>query len=184
VSLIRVKIVVILLVVVAGVLLFALRERRPEEALPEGGVLAEDVGPGVQTVVLVFGDRSASRLVEERREIVVPDDRSERARRILEALAEGPSESGAVRTLPEGTKVRKVVFDGTGGAYVDFSRELVDNHPGGSTGELFTIRSVVQTLARNFPDVETVRFLVEGKEIETIAGHIDASVPMSVEQYE
>ena len=83
----------------------------------------------------------------------------------------------------EVTVVNSVFFDEHGGAFVDFTRELVDKHPGGSTGELFTIRSVVQTLARNFPEVEYVAFLVDGREIETVAGHIDAAVPFDVEQY-
>ena len=86
-------------------------------------------------------------------------------------------------TMPRGTTVRSVVFDDAGGVFVDFSRELVANHPGGSTGELFTIRSVVRTLSMNFPEVESVRFLVEGREIETVAGHIDVSGPLPVDQY-
>ena len=101
----------------------------------------------------------------------------------MEELARGPAGRGVVRTLPQGTQVLSVVFDDRGGAFVDFSRELVDGHPGGSTGELLTIGSVVQTLARNFPDVEEVTFLVEGRQIESIAGHLDASAPFSVSQY-
>jgi hypothetical protein len=41
----------------------------------------------------------------------------------------------------------------------------------------------VKTLALNFPDIERVSILVDGGEVETIAGHIDASVPFPVEQY-
>ncbi len=179
----RVKLVVIAIAILAGVLIYLMWERGPSEDLQQGRALEEEAGRGVQSVALVFADPSAMRLVEERREIVVPEDRASRARRILEELAGGPSVSGAVRTLPEGTGIRSVVFDDRGGAYVDFTRELVDKHPGGSTGELMTISSVVQTLARNFPHVEHVTFLVDGREIETIAGHIDASVPFSVDQY-
>lgn len=182
-NLLRVKLIVIAIALVAGVLIFLSWERGPSEDLQPGGAVEEELGRGVQSVVLVFGDPSAMRLVEERREIVVPADRAIRAKRILEELARGPSESGGVRTLPEGTGIRSVVFDDSGGAFVDFTRELVDKHPGGSTGELMTISSVVQTLARNFPNVERVTFLVEGREIETIAGHIDATVPFSVDQY-
>jgi spore germination protein GerM len=178
----RMKAVVVALVVVAVVLIVALRDREPPADMPEGDVLEEEIGRGIQSVTLVFADRTASGTVEERREVAVPEDRAGRAKRILSELAEGPSESG-VRTLPYGTRVLSVFFDERGGVFVDFSRELVDNHPGGSTGELFTIRSVVQTLAANFRDIESVRFLVEGEEIETIAGHIDASVPFLVGNY-
>jgi germination protein M len=182
-NLLRAKIIVVGLAIVAIALTFLLWERESSEELQQGSAIEEDLGRGVQTAVIVFADPSASRLVEERRQIEVDEDKAVRARQILQELARGPRESGAVRTLPEGTEVRSVVFDDRGGAFVDFSRELVDRHPGGSTGELMTIKSVVQTLARNFPDVEEVTFLVDGREVETIAGHIDASVPFSVEQY-
>ncbi|MBD3347717.1 MAG: hypothetical protein GF400_00800 [Candidatus Eisenbacteria bacterium] len=182
-SRLHVKIIIAGVAVVVLALAFLLWEREAAEDLEHGAAVEEEPGRGVQSVVVVFADPSASRLVEEERRIEVPGDKAMRAKRILEELARGPEESGAVRTLPEGTEVRSVVFDDRGGAFVDFSRELVENHPGGSTGELLTIRSVVQTLARNFPEVEEVTFLVDGREVETIAGHIDATVPFSVEQY-
>jgi germination protein M len=182
-SLLRVKIIVVGLIVVALALILVLREREPGGVLPAGDAAEEQMGRGVQSVVVVFADRAASRLLEERRDIEVPEDRAERAKKILEELIRGPQSAGAVRTLPEGTGIIRVFFDERGGVFVDFTRELVENHPGGSTGELFTIRSVVQTLSRNFPDVESVGFLVDGREIETIAGHIDATVPFDVGQY-
>lgn len=168
--------------VVAIGLVFALRDRAPVTDFEAEEVVLEEVGDGVQSVVLAFADRGASRTVIERRDVIVPDDRSGKARRILEELAAGPEERG-VATLPPGTRVLSVVFDDAGCAYVDFSRELVSAHPGGSTGELFTIRSVVRTLQRNFPDVERVQFLVEGREIESIAGHYDAGEPFEITQF-
>ena len=182
-SLLRVKMLVIGLVVIALAMILILRDREQEGFTSPGNVVEEPLGRGVQSVVVVFADRSASRLLEERREIEVPEDKAQRARRILLELARGPERGDAVRTLPEGTGVNSVFFDEHGGAFVDFTRELVENHPGGSTGELFTIRSVVQTLASNFPEVEYVMFLVDGREIETVAGHIDAATPFDVEQY-
>jgi spore germination protein GerM len=178
----RMKLIVVALVVLAVALVFVLKEREPPVAIPEGDVLDEEIGRGIQSVTLVFADRAATGMVQERREVAVPQDRAGRAKRILAALAAGPAESG-VRTLPYGTRVLSVFFDEQGGVFVDFSRELVDNHPGGSTGELLTIQSIVQTLAANFPDIESVRLLVDGEEVETIAGHIDASVPFLVRSF-
>jgi hypothetical protein len=183
VNLKRLRIVLVAVIIVAAAIVVTVWEREPVGDLPTEGVVEEDLGQGVQSVVLAFADSRAFNIVEEQRDIVVPDDRPGRARRILEELVAGPRHEGAVRTIPETVEIRSVYFDDSGGAYVDFSRELVDDHWGGSTGELFTIRSVVRTLAANFPDVESVTFLVEGEEIETIAGHIDAGVPFSVEQY-
>lgn len=179
----RVQLMILLGVVVLAVgVLLLVSGGEPASEVENTGVIEEKVGPGVQTVRLAFADRAASRIVTEEREIVVPDDRPGRARRILEELARGPETRG-VATIPRQTRVISVVFDDAGGVYVDFSRELIDNHPGGSAGEAFTIRSVVATLAENFPEVRSVKFLVDGREIETIAGHYDASDAFLVESY-
>jgi spore germination protein GerM len=177
------KLIAVCVGIAAVAVIIALVVREPARELPEEGVVVEELGEGVQSVLLTFASSGATRTIDERREIVVPEDRASRARKILEELAEGPETAGAVRTIPVGTKISSVIFDDTGGVFVDFSPELVENHPGGSTGELFTIRSIVRTLSLNFPDVERVRVLVDGEEIETIAGHIDASVPFLVENY-
>ena len=173
--------IVVVLAAVAVVVGLCTREGEPEPLNEGAGV--EEIGPGVQTVLLAFADRAGSRVVEERREMAVPEDMARRGKRLMEELAAGPRGDDAVATIPVGTRVRAVFFDDTGGAFVDLSREFVDNHPGGSTGELFTIRSIVRTIALNFPDVERVTLLVDGEEIETIAGHIDASVPFPVSEY-
>lgn len=177
------KTLIICLILVIGVLFYVLSDRSPEDEGGLEGAAEEELGPGVQTVDLAFANGAATGLVTESRTIEVPEDRAGRARALLQALADGPRESGSVATIPSGTRVLSVFFDGAGGAFVDFSEELTRNHPGGSTGELMTIRSVVRTLAINFDSVESVRFLVAGREVETIAGHLDASEPFSVEQY-
>ena len=40
-----------------------------------------------------------------------------------------------------------------------------------------TVYSIVNTLAE-LPEIEMVRFLIEGEEIETLAGHLDLSEPV------
>ena len=182
-SLTRAKLIAIAVVVIAGAVVFALVFVGPSDEFPEEGAVLEELGEGVQSVVLTFADPGGSRAVEETRDIVVPEDKANRGQRILQELAAGPIEGDAVGTIPPGTEVRSVFFDDTGGVYVDLNSEFIDNHPCGSTGELFTIRSIVRTLAMNFADVRRVSILVEGEEIETVAGHIDASVPFLVEQY-
>lgn len=80
--------------------------------------------------------------------------------------------------FPQGTRLLRVrVVDGQ--AEVDFSRELIDNFPGGSTNEALIVESLCRTLAQ-FADIEKVRVLVEGKRIDTIGEHIDLSEPVPV----
>ena len=90
----------------------------------------------------------------------------------------GGSNTGLVGTFPEGTKVEGVKIK-NGSASVSFNRTLVDLHPGGSASEMMTIYSLTNTITRNMPQVKSVKILVEGKEIETIKGHIDTRNPFT-----
>lgn len=172
----------VVVALVAVVAIVALVGRESPEPAPAEEKAHDELGPGVKSVVLCFADRDAGSSIIERREIVVPADRPGLAKKILEELIKGPEEEG-IGVLPGGTRVHAVYFDGTGGVHVDFSSELVSGHPGGSSGELLTIRSVVRTVALNFPDTETVQFLVDGEAVESIAGHIDASGPFRTEDW-
>ncbi len=80
--------------------------------------------------------------------------------------------------FPQGTHLLRVSVK-NGLAEVDFSRELIDNFPGGSTTEAMIVESLCKTLAQ-FSDIEKVVILVEGKKIDTIGEHIDLSEPVPV----
>jgi spore germination protein GerM len=71
----------------------------------------------------------------------------------------------------------------SGTVYLDFSSELVASHPGGSAAEYCTVASIVRTVGENFPEVQRVQILVDGSQIETIAGHIRADEPFYVRDW-
>ena len=133
-------------------------------------------GPG-RRVVLYFQGADVGLLFAEEREAEAGTDDNARARRVLEELIAGPRKD-LLPTLPPGTRVREVYFDAAGTTYVDFSREIVTRHIGGSSEELMTVDSVVNSLARNLPQVRAVVFLVEGKPVVTLAGHVDLGEPL------
>jgi hypothetical protein len=56
---------------------------------------------------------------------------------------------------------------------VDTNREFADGHPSGILLEQLTMTSLIETLTANVPGVARVKFLVEGEERETLAGHAD-----------
>ena len=62
-------------------------------------------------------------------------------------------------------------------AVVDLDSGITRNFIGGSTGEEFLINSVVDTLTE-FDEVKQVQFLIDGQEVETLAGHMDLSEPI------
>ncbi|MEK7337750.1 MAG: GerMN domain-containing protein [candidate division NC10 bacterium] len=133
--------------------------------------------PG-RTVRLFFADPETTALREVSRQVPQGVTPVEEAKRLLDELIRGPGDALAP-TIPEGTRVRQLYIDGEGTAYVDFTRELQANHAGGTAGELLTIYSIVDTLASNLEQVKRVQLLVEGAEITTLAGHIDARRPFT-----
>jgi spore germination protein GerM len=84
-----------------------------------------------------------------------------------------------VSAVPAGTRLRALFVTGRGEAFVDFSADLSTAHPGGSMNELLTIYTIVEALTVNLPAVSSVQVLVEGKEVDTLAGHVDLRGPIA-----
>jgi spore germination protein GerM len=56
---------------------------------------------------------------------------------------------------------------------VNLHGTFADHHPSGIEPEMSTIESIIGTLYANFPRIEEVRFLVDGRPRETLNGHAD-----------
>ncbi len=126
-------------------------------------------------VKVYYPDDSGMRLVEVEREIIV-DESTDKYTAALETLMDDPDEENLTKIFPKNAEIRGVtVKDGL--ATVDFDGNISKGFVGGSTGEEFLIGSIVDTLT-NFPEVKRVKFLVDGKEIETLSGHMDLSTPL------
>ena len=50
---------------------------------------------------------------------------------------------------------------------------FVQGHPSGILPEMLTIQSILGTLHANLPQITQVRFLVDGQQVQTLAGHAD-----------
>jgi hypothetical protein len=66
-----------------------------------------------------------------------------------------------------------------GDAFVDVSAQVSSAHTGGSTAELLTVYAIVNAVAVNLPSVRRVQILVDGKEVDTLAGHVDLRRPLA-----
>ncbi len=58
-------------------------------------------------------------------------------------------------------------------AVIDLRGPFVNGHPSGVEVESLTLASILGTLHANLPQIEQVRFLVDGQPRETLAGHAD-----------
>jgi len=129
-------------------------------------------------VTLYFSEEEGEYLVGEKREIPKKESVEEEAKEAIIELIRGPR-GELIPTLPSQTELLGLQLDQRGLARVNFNRALTKNHPGGSSAEMMTVYSVVNSLTSNFPNIKRVQFLVEGKQVETIAGHLSLrqSVP-------
>jgi hypothetical protein len=118
------------------------------------------------------------RLTDLERDVPYGEGTVEQAKAILAAqIAAAPPP--LVSAIPTGTALRALFVTPEGDAFVDFSRELMAAHPGGSLNELLTVYTIVNALTVNLPGVTGVQLLVDGKEIDTLSGHVDLRRPLA-----
>ena len=104
-----------------------------------------------------------------------------RAKQILQKLQEGPHTDNLFPSLPKDTKVQDIFISEQGIAFIDFSKAIAMNHPGGVLNELATIYSIVDSVAYNLPEIKQVKILVGGVEKETLAGHCLLLLPLEMD---
>ena len=133
------------------------------------------------TATIFYGSTDGQALVPVRREVPLEDGLMPQGRRILEAqIAAAPEPYLSV--IPMGTTLRAFYVTERGDAFVDLSPEVTANHPGGSTMELLTVSAVVHSVLANLPTVQRVQVLVNGQEVDTLAGHVDLRRPLAGDQ--
>lgn len=149
--------------------------RRPAAAVQAPAATPQAARRIKATLYYVAAD--GLRLSGVERDVVYAEGTSEQARRIVEALLE-PSPDGLSSAIPPGTALRGLFVGGRGDAYVDFTGNLRTNHPGGSASEILTVYAIVSALTVNLPAISTVQILVDGHEVDTLAGHVDLRRPL------
>ena len=158
---------------------------RPKKA-PEAPVAkkVESVPEGTRNVTLYFADTDEPEIHGETRELAVGHRLDEQVRQVVEALVSGPAGKDGISAIPAGTKLLSVMVESDSATvYLDFSSELVSAHPGGSAAEYCTIASIVRTVGENFPELSRVQLLVDGAQVESIAGHVRADQPFIVKEW-
>lgn len=161
-------------------------------AAPEGGGSAPAAPrpAGAErkiTATLFYIAEDGLALVGVQREVPFGEPIVEQARRIVEAQLES-APAPLASAMPAGTTLRGVYLTEPGcdaaapgcqrEAFVDLSPEARARHTGGALQELFTIYAVVNALTVNLPAISRVQILVDGREMDTLAGHVDLRRPL------
>jgi spore germination protein GerM len=129
------------------------------------------------TATLYYVGEDGLALVPAQREVPFGATVVEQARAIIEAqIAAAPP---LVSAIPAGTRLRDVFVTERGDAFIDLSGDVAAKHPGGSLAEILTVYTLVDALTVNLPAVTRVQILVDGKEVDTLAGHVDLRHPLA-----
>lgn len=131
----------------------------------------------ITATLYVVGDNGLS-LVPVQREVPFGETIVEQARQIVEAQLSRP-EAPLVSPIPDDTTLRALYLSERGDVFVDLSGEAAAKHSGGSIDEILTVYAIVNTVTVNLPAITRVQILIDGKEVDTLAGHVDLRNPLS-----
>ena len=151
--------------------------RNAAPATPAAGAAAPSAPVRKITATLFYVSEDGMALMPVQKEVPFGESVAEQARAIVEAqLAPGDPQ---VSAIPAGVTLRDVFVTERGDAFVNLSAEITARHPGGSLLEVFTVYTLVNALTVNLPAITRVQILVEGKEVDTLAGHVDLRHPLA-----
>ena len=102
-----------------------------------------------------------------------------RSKQVLNTLLAGPVDNEA-RTLPSDAALLAFYLLPDGTAIADFSESLGTSIPSGIQSEQLAVDSITRTLEANVPQVQRLKILIHGQEVDTLAGHLDLTQTFEV----
>ena len=130
------------------------------------------------TATLYFASEDGRGLVPVQQEVPLAESTVAQARALIEAQLSAAAPAPLISTIPAGTTLRGLFVSASNEAFVDLDVAVRDKHPGGSMNELFTVYTIVNTITTNLRDVQSVQLLIDGREVDTLAGHVDLRRPL------
>lgn len=171
------------LVVVLGWAMFSALGRQLAAPTPDAEPVATATAPPASAgpqiaATLYFVSEDGASLVGVTKDVPLGETPVEQARALVEAqLAAEPPEPLA-RAVPAGVGLRGVFLPGADDAYVDLDAAIQKALPGGSHNEMLAVYAIVSVLTTNLQPVGRVQILVDGREVDTLNGHVDLREPL------
>lgn len=166
---------VLLAILVSGVIIIRITHK--EEALTllaaETAPVAPMVGGKQEHIQLLLAYDDDQALRWRPVDVFLPADRNLRARETLRSVLAQYLQTPSPHPLAKGADIKDVYFISDDTMIVDTTAQFADGHPSGILLEELTLASLIETLTANVPGIAKVKFLVDGKERETLAGHAD-----------
>jgi hypothetical protein len=171
--------------VLMAVVLLRMRERAMDRLLASAETmpLNPPAGRPVQSVTMMMANDTDGSVQPANQNLALPVDANARAHVILQHLIVNYARPNSKHPIATNKGVNEIFFmtlpleanqvvPGTV-AVVDLSTSFVEAHPSGIEPETLTLLSIIGTLHANFPQISQVRFLVDGQQRDTLAGHAD-----------
>lgn len=163
--------------------MFAFLGRRLAEPTPdaEPPSARADASPGVGpriAATIYFVSEDGTSLVGVPIDVPLRDEPAAQARALVEAQLATEPPPPMARAVPAGVSVRGVFLTGRDDAYVDLDGAFVAALPGGSHNELMAAYAIVSVVTTNLSPVARVQILIDGREVETLSGHVDLREPL------
>ena len=145
----------------------------------------QPVDAQTESVTLYLANDADGSIISGMRDAALPQEPSLRARALIERLLTEYSLPGSGHPLKPGSAVEDVFLlkpTITGAeapaaegllAVINLRGAFADAHPSSIRIENLTLQSIIGTLHANMPQIEQIRFLVDGQPRETLAGHAD-----------
>jgi spore germination protein GerM len=86
--------------------------------------------------------------------------------------------NGIASAIPKNVRLLGIYRDQNQILYLDLSDELRRNFQGDAISEYLLIRGIFDSLIYNIPDMQDVKILVEGKETDSLGGHLYLKFPL------
>lgn len=153
----------------------AIRARLAPAEVPE----EEASLPSGNVADVYFADEEYTKLVAEKRDIAEAETPEDRVRAVIAELISGPRSPSLSPTIPADAQL-KSVFLRDDLALLNFDEHLRSKNFG-STGELFAVNSLFETVTANVDGVDGIIILIEGSAYKTLAGeggHVASGFPV------
>jgi len=102
---------------------------------------------------------------------------TETAEAVMEEFFRGPG-NGTATPIPPDVKVLGAYRDSGQVLYVDLSDEFRRNFQGDALAEYLVLKGIYESLMANVQEIQDVKILVEGKELESMGGHLLLRFPL------
>ena len=157
----------LIVIIIISIILFFLigyyyifKHKNIEDILPEEEISEEQYRKTM--VTLYYKNKNSNDLMPEVRLIDVKLLINEPYTSLINMLMEEPKNENLEKTIPKDTKINKIELI-SDILFIDFSKEFIENHPGGIDEEKNTIYSIVNTVTE-LTEVNGVKILIENEE--------------------